>query len=1021
MVQRYAYARYITNLNYINSINSNQDQRMKSVIITLFLFLLLNPLYAQTVEEAQVLHDKGRVCFNAGKVAEGREYTLKALEMRKTLFGEMNEDYITSLNNYALSFSMEGNHNKAIELQTKVLQLCEKLPKPHKNIGMNYMNMGRYYYLIKDKDNAIKYWEKALPLVEKFGELYEKLLEWLGMEYIERKDVDNQARIMALTEEHNQHELTSPCDEPACMTERAEYYFVTGDKAKAKECYLKALSMNMTAEQKVNTYSSYAKFLTGEKDYGSSAEYYYMAAEAMKQPEGENEAYIQLVYNAALRMYLGRQFDKSLDYYRKVIAFYKEKDSKAAHKNIAMCRKGRGNVFSAMKNHAAAKEEYKLALDYYAKEQSQSEEHAAILTRIATAEKFNGEYEPSIAHYKEAIGMYKNLGMHDKAQDTQNSLNLCYVYAGKKMDDTEESEEAKKQRLAKSQKIIDEELGNLELTRQYLGETQYAQSLGVIAGSYLHMEEYGKSMDYFVQYMQAIRVALRSGFQLMNENERMLLWKEEKSNVQAIMDLLVMLPVGNEALRPSLSALAYDCILLSKGILLNSSIEFEKLIASSGNAKLKEEYEKTKQTNEEIKRLRQITATDDDLQKILLLQQQNQQHQLALYRDCAEIADFTDYIGYDWKAVQQKLTKDDVAIEFAAIKTGVFDQDNYMAALVLTKDMASPVALPICTFADLNIMKKDTLIYDTPLVGNFVWGPLSQYIKDKHNIYFSADGDFNYIGIEYLQYEGKPLSEQKNVYRLSTTKQLCYQQSTNKVKNAVLFGDINYTEEGNKPDEQTQRTISAIRGAGSNSDDDLVFANLDNTKKEIDEVESLLSANKIENILKLSDVKANTEAFLLLNDSKVNILHLATHGAYINKAKSKDEDDAMKCSLLAFAGANLGDGYGIITAAEIAKMNLRYCNLAVLSACETALGQMGSDGVFGLQRGFKNAGVHTLLMSLRKVNDEATMELMIQFYRSLMAGQTPNQALRSAQQYLRKNGYDKPEYWASFIVLDGQR
>ena len=994
---------------------------MKSIFITLLLFLLSSSLYAQTAEEAQRLHDKGRECFNADKVAEAREYTLKAMEMRKQLFGEVNEDYINSLNNYALSFSMEEDFDKAIELQKKVLQLCDKLKKPHKNIGLYTMNMGRYYYFKEDKDNAIKYWEKALPLVEKYGELYENLLEWLGMEYIERKDVENQVRIMALTEEHNQHELTLPCDEPKCMTERAEYYSVTGEKAKAKECYLKALSMNMTAEQKVKTYTSYAKFLTDEKDFASSAEYYYMSAEEKRQLEGESEECIQLVYNAAVRMYLGKQFDKSLEYYRKVIAFYEGKDSEAARKNIAMCHKGMGNVFSAMKNYATAKEEYNHVLDYYAKEQSQSEEHAAALARLATAEKFNKDYDASIPHYKEAIAIYQRLGLHDKAQDTQNSLNLCYAYAGKPMDDTEESEEAKKQRLAKSQAIIDEELGNLELVRKYLGEIMYAQSLGVIAGSYLQMEEYAKGVDYFTQYMQTVRGALRNEFQLMNENERMLLWNDEKSKMEEILNLLVTLPAGNENLMPALSALAYDCMLLSKGILLNSSIEFEKLIASSGNAKLKEEYEKTKQVNEEIKRLRQTAATDADLQKILQLQQQNQQQQLNLYKDCAEIADFTDYIGYDWKAVQQKLTKDDVAIEFAAVKTGVFNTDNYMAALVLTKDMPSPVALPICTFADLNIMKKDTLIYATPLVGNVVWGKLAQYIKDKRNIYFSADGDFNYIGIEYLQYEGKPLSEQKNVYRLSTTKQLCYQQPVNKTKNAVLFGDINYTEEGAKPEEQTQRSVSAMRGAGSSSDDDIVFANLENTKKEIDEVEKLLSANKVTNILKLSDINASAEAFLSLNDSKVNIIHLATHGAYIEVAKSKDENDAMRRSLLAFAGANLGDGCGIITAADIAKMNLRHCNLAVLSACETALGQMGSDGVFGLQRGFKNAGVHTLLMSLRKVNDKATMEMMVQFYRSLMAGQTPNQALRSAQQYLRKNGYDKPEYWASFIVLDGQK
>ena len=153
---------------------------MKSILIITFLLLLSSTLYAQTAEEAQALHDKGRECFNAGKVAEGRDYTKKAMEMRKALFGEVNEDYITSLNNYALSFSMEKDNDKAIELQKKVLQLCEQLAKPHKNIGMYTMNLGRFYYLKDDNDNAIRYWETAMSLVEKHGELHAQILHWIG-------------------------------------------------------------------------------------------------------------------------------------------------------------------------------------------------------------------------------------------------------------------------------------------------------------------------------------------------------------------------------------------------------------------------------------------------------------------------------------------------------------------------------------------------------------------------------------------------------------------------------------------------------------------------------------------------------------------------------------------------------------------------------------------------------------------------------------------------------------------------
>lgn len=995
---------------------------MKSIVITFLLSLLSCSVFSQTAEDAQVLHDKGREAFNSGKIIEGREYTLQAMEMRKELFGEVNEDYITSLNNYALSFAMDNNVLKAIDLQKKVLSLCAELSKPHKNIGMYTMNMGHFYYQVKDHDNAIKYWELALTLVEKHGELYEKLLDLLGSIYIDRKDLNNQTRIMAMVEEDIQHKLSLPCDEPECMVQRAEYYYLKGDKAKAKEFYLKVLGMEMTPEQKAKVYQSYAQFLMKERNFSSSAEYYYMASEAKKLVEGETEEYIQLIYHAAVRMYLGGQYEKSLDYYKTVVGFYGKIDSAASRKNIALCHKGMGNALSAMKNYAAAKDEFMIALDYYAKEQPQKENHAYILASLATAEKFNNDYDSSIAHYQEAISIYKGLGMYDKAQETQNSLNLCYVYAGKEMSsDTEVNTEAKKQRLDKLQGIIRDEMSNMELTRIYLGEYQYARSLGVIAGCYYQMEEYAKSVDYYKQYMQTVRNALRSEFQLMNENERMLLWNDEKVNIDEIMDLLVSLPVGNEQLMSDLSALAYDCLLLSKGILLNSSIEFEKVIASSGNEELKEEYAKTKKNIEKIKQLRLSASTDADLQEILQLQQKNQQLQLALYRDCAELADFTDYIGYDWKAVQSKLTDDDVAIEFSAIQNGPFDADNYMVAVVLTKDMAMPIALPVCTFVDLKVMKKDSLIYDSQLVGNIIWGRLSKYIENKRNIYFSADGDFNYIGIEYLLYNGKTLSEQKNVYRLSTTKQLCYQHPKSNIQNAVLFGDINYNEESTQLTAQAQNSIALMRGAGSVAEDDMKFPDLTNSLREVKQIVQLLSENNVKKVLLLSDTNASDKALFSLNDSKVNILHIATHGAYVESVKSEDENDAMKRSIMAFAGANLGNGYGIVTAADIAKMNLRQCNLAVLSACETALGMIGSDGVFGLQRGFKNAGVRTLLMSLRTVNDAATTEMMIQFYHALMDGQTPNQALRTAQKFLRRNGYDKPEYWASFIVLDGQQ
>jgi CHAT domain-containing protein len=96
-------------------------------------------------------------------------------------------------------------------------------------------------------------------------------------------------------------------------------------------------------------------------------------------------------------------------------------------------------------------------------------------------------------------------------------------------------------------------------------------------------------------------------------------------------------------------------------------------------------------------------------------------------------------------------------------------------------------------------------------------------------------------------------------------------------------------------------------------------------------------------------------------------------------------------------------------------------DLVVLSACETGLGDISDEGVFGLQRGFKKAGVNSLMMSLWEVDDEATQVLMSAFYENLISGLSKRKAFVNAQHFLRttqNKKYDDPRFWAAFILLD---
>jgi CHAT domain-containing protein len=105
-------------------------------------------------------------------------------------------------------------------------------------------------------------------------------------------------------------------------------------------------------------------------------------------------------------------------------------------------------------------------------------------------------------------------------------------------------------------------------------------------------------------------------------------------------------------------------------------------------------------------------------------------------------------------------------------------------------------------------------------------------------------------------------------------------------------------------------------------------------------------------------------------------------------------------------------------------MNLHGTEMVVLSACDTGLGDVKSgEGVFGLRRAFTQAGAKSLVMSLWKVPDKETKELMVQFYRNIKSGkmnrcQSLRQAILKEKEIVRQRyGHDNPRYWGAFVFM----
>lgn len=378
----------------------------------------------------------------------------------------------------------------------------------------------------------------------------------------------------------------------------------------------------------------------------------------------------------------------------------------------------------------------------------------------------------------------------------------------------------------------------------------------------------------------------------------------------------------------------------------------------------------------------------------------------------------------DWRTIQETLHSDDLAIEF--ISPVDIEEDNIsFYALVLNNKNNAPQMIKMFDILQLqDSLKCATSKYDKNLkIGKLIWGSLKKELQGIKNIFFSATHVFHNIPIEFLPIDEKEYyCDKYNMYRLSSTMELVSDNSKPQYKNAVLYGGLEYDA---KSEVDSSKKMTSHTRAGLES--------LYNTGVEIHEISQLLQARGIK-CKNYTDLLGSEISFKGLSGQPLDILHLSTHGLFLgdnDSSKYINEDRDLSQSYLAFSGANKRlidplineDNDGIVTALDISKMNFKELDLVCLSACESALGTYSDDdGILGLQRGFKIAGANTILMSIDKVDDEATKILIVEFYKNLMNGQTKHQSLKDAQKYLRQvdNGkYDKPEFWASFIMLDG--
>jgi len=613
----------------------------------------------------------------------------------------------------------------------------------------------------------------------------------------------------------------------------------------------------------------------------------------------------------------------------------------------------------------------------------------------------------------------------------------------------------------------------LQLQQQLLGKEHpsYAQSLCKMALCYLASEQADSAEVYAFKATNRYMNVILSTFANLTASERDLYWKKVRPWFTNTI-LLLAEKIRTERMLVN----AFNGTLLAKGLLLKSELEMTSLLMESGDSTAVYDY-RALQTSRSLLLsqfelpVSQRTLDTDSLQEVIVKQERR------LVKRSKTYGNYTRQMRTGWQRVALQLAPDELAVEFVHYNND--SGSGQYAALIVGRQSRHPELVPLMDDEQLHaVATKD--VYNTPKLSQLLWKPLEHHLAKARRVFFAPAGELYNIAVESLPLwdgsSGEVMSDRWQLYRLSSTRQLVVRRAGSPAPpTAIVYGGITYDA---RPDaDQMDASSDDDDQSVSSYDEEEALAGqsglryLPGTKREAEEIASVLRSDSIPTTVRLAE-EASEHSLKSLSGRAPTLLHIATHGFYWTEsdiqassvdqrlqflsadARLDDTDRALTRSGLFFAGANrtlLGlrrnrlKNDGVLTAQEISLLDLRGLDLLVLSACQTGLGQVTGDGVFGLQRGFKKAGAQTLLMSLWKVDDRATRILMTSFYRYLSAGRSKHEALRMAQHDLRtmqvesvgrrgrhaisarakrarnakpRKQYEDPYFWAAFILLD---
>ena len=646
--------------------------------------------------------------------------------------------------------------------------------------------------------------------------------------------------------------------------------------------------------------------------------------------------------------------------------------------------------------------------------------------------------EPHIDEPRQLFKLYSLRGNYYASNNKNDLALLDYKKADAAMATKYSSSDSERADLYAIIGNIEHRLGHFTESEHYY--TQYADAIKQLHGEHslqyinaqIHLanvqgfaNHIKEGCDNYTEAVNKLKNEIKRRLPYMNSVEREGFW----TPLSSLLTLMTPYALKAELHQTEYAKTCYDALLLSKAFLLDSERSVYDVIKNEGDASDMQTYMSIATVNNNIKEWEKNFTQYSD--SILPAYNRVAKLESSLMKRCKSIGDITSFVNVDYNAVKGALKRDDVLLDFTDYVST--QGDRHYAAYIVNKKQKYPLLKSLFTesqIESLGIVRLD-LFYDVDYASDVIdllWAPLEESIPEGATVYYVPSQMLFQVCLESLPLkDGTLLGEHYNFVRISSARELVKKNFADKLKasTAVLYGGLQYDLEPIVISQNADYSLMSVRK-------NTVLQELPYSKVEVETISDILKESNID-VKPYMGLDGTVESFLNLHGKSPHILHLATHGFYYTPAEAeaidyfKGYNDAMSLSGLVMAGGNAvwsgekqsGESLdGILSANDIAQIDLSKTDMVVLSACRSAQGNATAEGLYGLQRAFKKAGAGTMVMTLWNVNDKITAKFMTAFYKALPENNwNKHAAFMQAKLHIRSQ-HPSTDHWAAYVMLD---